>query len=93
LLLYYPFLEYSILTLKIKNISSNLYNFYIFFSFIFTLCFANDDPYQKNKINNYKKKLINKNLLINTTGIYEEYLNKSSVDLFLIVITNQKNKN
>ena len=64
------------LTLKIKNISSNLYNFYIFFSFIFTLCFANDDLYQKNKINNYKKKLIN------TTGIYEEYLNKSSVDLF-----------
>ena len=56
------------------------------------MCFANDDLYQKNKINNYKKKLINKNLLINTTGIYEEYLNKSSVDLFLIVITNQKNK-
>jgi hypothetical protein len=65
----------------------------LLFSFIFTLCFANDDLNQKNKINNYKQKLINKNLLINTTGIYEEYLNKSSVDLFLIVITNQKNKN
>ena len=59
----------------------------LLFSFIFTLCFANDDLNQKNKINNYKKKLIN------TTGICEEYLNKSSVDLFLIVITNQKNKN
>ena len=65
----------------------------LLFSFIFTLCFANDDLNQKNKINNYKKKLINTNLLINTTGICEEYLNKSSVDLFLIVITNQKNKN
>ena len=69
----------------------------IIFIKLILLCFlfpkdviAND---KKNYTENLKRKLIKNKLLLNSIGKCEEYINKSSVELFLNCDSKFKNKN